>query len=433
MDLMQARLTFGLPYSRMKWVISIWLALSTVLNVIDKQTLSILAPWLRDQFHLSVQGYSNVVTAFMISYTVMYTVGGRLVDRLGERMAMSACIFWWSVCTIFTGFAQGALSLGIVRFLLGIGEPANYPAALRATTRWFPRAERGLPVALFSSGGALGNVIAPPLIAFLALTFGWRAAFFVPGVLGLLWLVGWLAIYCMPTQYPNIRPEELRQLEGERTLPSMGFAEWISLLKNRNVVALLLARLVSDPAWYFYVFWIPEYLRRERGFSLTDIGMYAWIPFVAGAVGGVLGGRASDVLIRRGVAPVKARLMILYSAAAIAPLGILTSRVHSAATAIMLIGVMAFVAYTWFINTAAMIPDVVGEDVVGSVLGFIGTAGSAGGVVFTPLVGYLVSHYSYASVFLIVGSMHVTGALILWLFRVSAGVPVSAGEVFHAA
>jgi MFS transporter, ACS family, aldohexuronate transporter len=429
----QAYLTFGLPYRRMRWVIAAWLALSTVLNLIDKQTLSILAPVLRDQFHLSVQGYANVVTAFMVSYTVMYAVGGRLVDTVGERVGMAACILWWSVCAALTGFAQGALSLGALRFCLGIGEPANYPAALRATTRWFPKAERGLPIALFSSGGAVGNVIAPPLIAALTLWFGWRAAFFLPGALGLIWLAVWLAIYRQPAEYPGIRQAELEQLESEKNLPSMGFAQWMALLKKRNVLGLLLARLVSDPAWFFYVFWIPEYLKRERGFTLSDIGMYAWIPFVAGAIGGITGGRASDLLIRHGVAPVKARSLILYAAAAIAPLGILTSRVHSAVAAIALIAVMAFVAYTWFINTAAMIPDVVGEDVVGSVLGFIGTAGSAGGVLFTPLVGYLISHYSYSVVFAIVGSMHLTGALILWSFRISRNTTVPAHEVMHEA
>jgi ACS family hexuronate transporter-like MFS transporter len=410
-------LTFGLKYRQMRWFIAGWLALSTVLNLIDRQTLSILAPLLRDRFHLSVQGYSNVVTAFMISFTVMYTVGGRLVDWIGERLGMAACILWWSICTILTGFAQGALSLGAIRFLLGLGEPGNYPAALRATTRWFPKAERGLPIALFSSGGAVGNVLAPPLIAALTVTIGWRAAFILPGALGLVWLAVWLAVYRLPAQYPGITTPELDQLETEKDIPSIGLSSWASLLKERNVLALVLCRLVTDPAWYFYVFWIPEYLKRERGFSIADIGMYAWIPFVAGAIGGMTGGRMSDVLIRRGVAPVKARSAILYIAAGIAPVGILTSHVASSAAAIALIAVMAFVAYSWFINTAAMIPDMVGENVVGSVLGFIGTAGSAGGVLFTPLVGYLVSHYSYGIVFAMVGSMHVTGALILWTLR----------------
>src|SRR5713226_2852137 len=196
-------MTFGLTYRRMRWVIAGWLTLSTILNLIDRQTLSILAPVLREQFNMSVQGYANVVTAFQVSYTVMYAVGGRLVDKIGERIGMAGCILWWSICTMLTALAQGAVSLGVFRFLLGLGEPGNYPAALRATTRWFPKAERGLPVALFSSGSACGNVIAPPLVAGLTLLYGWRAAFVLPGALGFLWLAGWLAIYRVPAEYPG--------------------------------------------------------------------------------------------------------------------------------------------------------------------------------------------------------------------------------------
>lgn len=392
-----------------------WLTLSTILNLIDRQTLSILAPFLRDKFHLSQQGYSNVVTAFLIAYTVMYTVGGRFVDWIGERIGMAACILWWSVCTMLTGLAQGAWSLGIFRFLLGLGEPGNYPAALRATTRWFPKAERGLPIALFSSGSAVGNVLAPPLIAGLTLLFGWRSAFFLPGLLGLVWLGVWLAIYRAPEEYPGITPRALGQLRSdEGSATESAPMRWTSLLKQRNVLALVLSRFVSDPVWYFYLFWIPEYLKRERGFSLTDIGMYAWIPFVAGAMGGMTGGRASDVLIARGLSPVKARARVLYVSAALAPLGMLTSQVHSAAAAIFLIAIMAFVVYSWFINTAAIIPDVASANVVGSVLGFMGTAGSASGVLFSMLVGFLLSHYSYKVVFVLVGSMHLLAALILW-------------------
>lgn len=392
-----------------------WLTLSTILNLIDRQTLSVLAPVLRDKFHLSVEDYSHVVTAFLVSYTVMYTVGGRFVDWIGERIGMAACILWWSVCTMLTCLAQGAWSLGIFRFLLGLGEPGNYPAALRATTRWFPKAERGLPIALFSSGSAVGNVIAPPMIAGLTLLFGWRSAFLLPGLLGLAWLVVWLGIYRLPEQYPNITEQELSQLRGDDD-PSNGSRgkRWIGLLKDRNVLALVLSRFVSDPVWYFYVFWIPEYLKRERGFSLADIGLYAWIPFTAGAVGGMVGGQASDRLISRGLPADTARARVLYLSAAIAPLGIWTSRVHSAAGAIFLIAVIAFVAYSWFINTAALIPDLFESNVVGSVLGLMGTAGSAGGVLFNMLVGFLLTHYSYAPVFALAGSMHVLASFLLW-------------------
>jgi len=405
-----------LNYRKIRWVIAAWLTLSTILNLIDRQTLSILAPFLRDKFDLSNQGYSRVVTAFLVSYTVMYSVGGRFVDWIGERMGMAACILWWSVCTMLTGLAQGAWTLGIFRFLLGLGEPGNYPAALRATTRWFPKSERGLPIALFSSGSAVGNVLAPPLIAALTLFLGWRSAFFLPGLLGLVWLAVWLAIYRLPEELPGITDEELNQLQEGSAGHDPGVpAPWFALLKNRNVLALVLSRLVSDPVWYFYLFWIPEYLKRERGFNLSEIGMYAWIPFVAGAAGGMVGGRASDALIARGVSPVNARTRVLYISAALAPLGMLTSLVHSAATAILLIAAMAFVVYSWFINTAAIIPDVVSEKVVGSVLGFVGTAGSAGGALFSILIGYLLSHYSYTLAFVLAGSMHVIGAFILWL------------------
>jgi ACS family hexuronate transporter-like MFS transporter len=405
----------------MRWVIAGWLTLSTILNLIDRQTLSILAPLLRDKFGLSQQSYSHVVTAFLVSYTIMYAVGGRFVDWAGERIGMAACILWWSVCTMLTGLAQGAISLGIFRFLLGLGEPGNYPAALRATTRWFPKSNRGLPIALFSSGSAVGSVIAPPMIAGLTLAFGWRSAFLLPGLLGLLWLVVWLWIYQLPQAHPGITPEELSLLAPDNESASEVTApnRWSSLLKDRNVLALVLARLVSDPVWYFYLFWTPEYLKRERGFSLTDIGLYAWIPFVAGALGGMVGGQASDKLITAGVPNVRARTRVLYISAALAPLGIWTSKAHSAPAAILLIAAMAFVAYSWFINTAALIPDLFPDRVVGSVLGLMGTAGSAGGIVFTVLVGFLLTHYSYGTVFALAGSMHVLASFILWaLMRV---------------
>ena len=420
-------MAFGLSYKRMRWVIAGWLTLSTVLNLIDRQTLSILAPVLRDKFNLSPQGYSNVVTAFLISYTVMYTVGGRFVDWIGERVGMAVCIAWWSICTMLTALARGAWSLGAFRFLLGLGEPGNYPAALRATSRWFPPEERGLPIALFSSGGAVGNVLAPPLIAGLTYLFGWRATFVVTGALGLVWLVVWLVIYRVPKDYPEITAEELNRLESAERSKTNGVApSWLSLLKDRRVLALVLSRFVSDPVWYFYLFWMPEYLKRERGFSLNDIGLYAWIPFVAGAIGGMLGGRASDMLIARGVPSVKARTRVLYICAAMAPFGMLTSQVHSAAAAIAMIAIVAFVVYSWFINTAAIIPDLFPESVVGSVLGFIGTAGSGGGVLFSMLVGYVLSHYSYGVMFVIAGSLHVVGALILWsLLRKSTPTAVA--------
>jgi ACS family hexuronate transporter-like MFS transporter len=413
----------ALGYRRLRWFLTAWITVSTILNYIDRQTLSIVAPLLRDEFGLSNRDYSHIVNAFLVSYTVMYTVGGRIVDWIGERLGMAACIIWWSLATIAHSLAQGALSLGVFRFLLGIGEPANYPAALRATTSWFPKSERGLPIAIYSSGSAVGAVLAPPMIAWITVRYGWRYAFVIPGALGLLWVIVWLFAYRRPEQYPQISAQDLAWRAEENPMAaSLGERErpdrWRDLLRDRKVLGIVLARMIADPVWYFYLFWIPEYLKRERGFSLADIGLYAWIPFVAAGLGGMLGGVASDRLIQRGRAPSAARQRILYLAAAVAPAGMLTSVTASPWVALFLIAVVAFVCFCWFINTAALVSDVFPGRVVGSVQGLMGTSGSGGGILFTAMAGFLLDHFSYTPVFVLVGCMHVVASLILWsLFR----------------
>lgn len=398
----------------LRWFIVGWVTVSTILNLLDRQTLSILAPTLRDEFHLSNRDYSNIVNAFLCSYTVMYTVGGWLVDRIGERIGMAACILWWSIATMLHSLAQGALSLGFLRFLLGIGEPGNYPAALRATTTWFARSERGLPIAIYSSGSSVGSLIAAPLIAWLALSFGWRSAFLIPGSLGLLWVVVWLAVYRQPRGDINGAEEPAPAVAA--TARAIGPApRLLDLAKDRRVFAILLARFLSDPVWVFFLFWTPEYLKRERGFNLAEIGLYGWIPFVFGGLGGILGGMASDWLIRRGVAPADARRRLLFVAAGVAPLGMLTGSVSSAGISIVLIGIMAFVSYVWFINTAALVSDVFPTRVVGSVQGLMGTTGSLGGILLNWGAGHILDAFSsYRILFLIAGSGHILASIALW-------------------
>lgn len=409
----------------MQWFIVGWITLSTVLNLLCRQGLYILAPVLREQFQMSAESYSKVVSAFLLAYAVMYTVGGRFVDWIGERVGLALFVTWWSVWTMLTSLVHGALSLGAVQFMAGLGEPGNYPAGLRAMTQWFPKAERGLPIAIFSSGSALGSAIAAPVITGIALTFGtkaapsWRVVFIMIGSLGLLWTVVWLWIYQAPEKRPEMEREELPCVGNQALIDAAApgnpaEVRWVDLLRNRNVIALVMARFVSDPVWWFVVAWTPDYLKTQRGFGLKEIGLYAWIPFVAGTVGGMVGGRASDSLIRKGVDAATARRRVLYISGAFAPLGILISRVPSAGMAIALIAGMALVVYSWFINTAAIIPDVLPANVVGSVLGLMGTAGSLGGFCFTRLVGFLLTHYSYSVVFLLAGSMHLFASFILW-------------------
>jgi MFS transporter, ACS family, aldohexuronate transporter len=400
---------------RLRWFIIGWITLSTILNLIDRQTLSILAPTLTKRFHLSNTDYSSIVNWFLLSYTVMYTVAGRFVDKVGEKIGMTACIFWWSITTMLHSLATGGLSLKILRFCLGIGEPGNYPAALRVATRWFAKEERGLPIAIFSSGSSVGSLIAPPLISFLALSFGWQAAFFVPGFLGVLWVLVWVLVYRMPAAAVDGRPTPVWASDGEHGLPKS--ETLFGLLSDARVRAIVLARLVSDPVWVFYIYWTPKYLSDHWGYNLKDLGLYLWIPFVFGGAGGIFGGMASDWLIRRGLTPARARKRVLYAAGAVAPLGMSIGFASSSGVSLALIAVMAFVVYIWYIDTAALISDVFPERIVGSVLGLMGTAGSLGGIILNWITGHLLDTYhSYTPVFFIAGSGHLLASLIIFFF-----------------
>ena len=258
-----------LRYRHLRWIIVALLFASTVLNYADRQTLSVLAPTLRQELHLSDQDYAHAVSAFLLTYTIMYSFAGRLIDRIGVRVGLGLCIAWWSLATMLTAFARGPISLAMFRMLLGVGEPGVFPAGLKATSEWFPRRERGLPAGIFSSGSAAGAVIAPPLIAWLTIQFGWRYAFFIPGSLALLWLPLWIWIYRSPFEHPSVDEAEREALRVDaaetREVPRRS---WLELLRQRSVWGLVLPRMASDPVWYFYLFWLrsaPATLRGPGG------------------------------------------------------------------------------------------------------------------------------------------------------------------------
>lgn len=406
---------------RLRWFLVGWLTLSTILNLIDKNTLAILAPTLSEKFGMSQADYGRIIMAFQLAYAVMYVVGGRFVDLVGEKIGMTACVVWWSIAAILHAFARGALSFGIFRFLLGIGEPGNYPAALRATARWFSKEERGLPIAIWSSGSSVGSLIAVPIIAFLALHFGWRSAFIVPGLVGAVWVLVWMLAYRLPLVAVAGSAAALEAAAGANT-SAPGKITFMDLLKNKKVLAIMGVRLLNDPIWVFYIAWMPKYLAEVWKFDLQQMALYGWIPFLFGGMGGMFGGVASDWLIRRGIAPAKSRKLCLYATAALAPLGMLTGFVGSAAVSIALLAMMAFVCYTWFISTAALMSDIFPEPVVGSVLGLSAGLGQFGGILMAGLAGYLLQRggadvrQSYALLFIIAGSAHVVASLILFFF-----------------
>lgn len=401
-------------YSRLRWWIVGLLFLATVINYVDRQTLSILSTTLRTELNLTDRDYANCVSAFLVSYAIMYAVSGRFIDRVGVKFGTAVCVIWWSLAAMCTGFARGAFSLAAFRFLLGIGEPGIFPAGMKACGEWFPRRLRGTAIGIFSSGSSIGAIIAAPLVVWMTVHFGWRSAFIIPGVIGLvLWLPLWLMTYRSPRE-TAITPEETAQLEADA--PKGAPRSWMSLLRERQVWALVLGRVGADPVWYLYLFWLPDYFQRVRHLNLVEIGIYAWIPFLFADFGAIFGGFLSDRLIRRGWAAPRARFAILCGVAVLAPLGAFVGFLESTAAAIAITCLIAFLCQVWSTNMATLVPDLTPRSETASVMGLLGTAGSCGGVVFSQVLGVTIGIFGYASAFALAAVLHPLSLLLLFVF-----------------
>lgn len=256
---------------RLRWVMIALVFVATAINYLDRQTLSVVAPVLIDLYHMSNETYSRIIFAFMLAYTVMNGVSGPLIDRLGTRRGYGWTTALWSASAMLHAFTIGPWSLGTFRFLLGMGEAGNWPAGVKVVAEWFPVRERALASGIFNSGSAVGAVLAPPLVVWVVLKFGWRASFLVVGACGFVWLGIWLLTYYTPAM-----------IEKKETSHRLSIRE---LLSTRFVWGFMVSKIFLDPVWYFYIFWFPAYLKQARHFDLAAIGKYAWIPFlVAGAV-----------------------------------------------------------------------------------------------------------------------------------------------------
>lgn len=401
-------------YSSVRWWIVALLFLATVINYVDRQTLSILSATLRTELGLTDRDYSNAVSAFLFSYLIMYTVSGRLIDRFGVRLGVTVCIVWWSIASMLTGLARGPLSLAVCRALLGIGEPGIFPAGVKVCGEWFPGKMRALATGIFSSGSAIGAIIAAPLVAWLTSQFGWRMAFIIPGALGLLWLPFWLKFYRHPSQHPAVTREDLATLELDQA-PAPP-ARWRDVLRKRPLWGLIASRLFSDPVWYFYLFWLPDYLQRIRHLSLAEIGLYAWIPFLFADLGNVLGGAASDALIRRGWPALRARVTVLGAVACLAPFGAFVGFMESTAGAMAVTCMITFLCQAWSTNIATLCADLTDRNETGTVMGMMGTAGSAMGLVFAQILGFTIAKLGYASAFVMAACLHPLAIITLLVF-----------------
>lgn len=403
-----------------RWRIVWILFLSTAINYINRQTFSLLAPVISAELHFSHQDLSRIFGSFQISYAWTWLFGGLLLDLIGARMGLSLAVIWWSVASILTGLANSVSSFSFYRFLLGIGEGFNWPGASKVVAEWFPARERGLAVAIFDSGSSVGAAIAALTIPLIALFLGWRLAFAVSGLLGVLWLALWWMNYHPRERHPALSAEEAAVIaKGAEGRPTQPFAVALrELWKNRNAWGILLGRSLTDPMWWFYVFWLPQYLSDARGFSLKQIAAFAWIPFVAADLGNFTGGWISGLLIRRGLPVIRARKWICVVTCAPMLAGIPAVLVHSPFWAIVLICIALWGYAAWSTMGLTFPSDLFDQKVVGTVTGISGFGAGMVGTAVTLIVGRIVDNFTYLPAFIFISFLPLLATIsVLGLIR----------------
>jgi ACS family hexuronate transporter-like MFS transporter len=391
---------------RRAWLLCGLMFCATALSFLDRQVLSVLAPRITSEFAMTNTEYSRVVFAFVLSYTVMFSLGGRLMDTVGTRLGLAVSVLVWSLASALHALASGAWMLGVSRFLLGAGEGACFPAVTKGAIEWMPKERRAMAVGIANGGSAFGAVLAPPLTAWVAGAFGWRAAFLGTAILGALWLVAWM------TAFRDVAPAAAPATAERKAATSMG-----SLLRRPEVRRLMIARFFFDPVFYFYMFWIPQYLSRERGMSLADIGALTWIPFFALGVTNIAAGGFSDALVRRGWAPRRARLALMLAAAILTPASWLANTAATPGLAIGLMSVLMMAHGVWIANFITLIGDTVAPAEVATAVGLTGTCGGAAGMLSNLVVGPVIDGFGFAPAFFVSALLYPAAWLILTAFR----------------
>ncbi len=443
----------------MRWWIIVLVFLAAALNYIDRQTLSLLAPTIQKDLSMDDRDYANVLNVFLIAYTIAYLVSGKLVDKMGTRNSTLLFVIWWSISNMLTAWVHGIKSMNVARFSLGLGEAGIWPAASKIVSEWFPSKERAFAIGLYTMGSTIGATIAPSMLNALvsynyaeklplAMTLfaqgtGWRMAFLLSGLAGLLWVIPWMILYRKPRENSFVTEEEIKHIDdadNSSTTVDEPAWKWRQILTYKPLWLLLFARLLTDPVWFFYQSWFTKYLTAERGLSQAQTSI-TWMVYAAAGAGSLVGGWLSGVLIKRGMSPVKARMLMMLATALLMPLSPFIAKVAGISTTMAVTAVVVFATLSWLINITALIVDCSPKHSVGSIFSIVAAGSTLGAIIMNMIVANMVSGPSskplgfldqafkaiigplldtisgkgYSAWFLVMAFLHPAALLLLWL------------------
>jgi len=401
---------------RVRWVIVGLLFAATAINYVDRQMIGLLKPTLQGEFGWKETTYADIVFYFQLAYAVGYIVFGTIVDRIGARLGYAAAFVIWTGAHMLHAAATSVLGFAGVRALLGLGESGNFPAGLKAVTEWFPKKERALATGIFNAGSNVGAIVTPLIVPAITLAYGWRAAFVITGAASLVWLVAWLAVYRRPHQSKRLSPAELAYIESDPADPSAR-VPWLRLLGRRETWAFAIGKFLTDPVWWMFLFWLPDFLVKRHGLDLKTFGIPLAIVYIVSDLGSIAGGWLSSRLIHGGWSINRARkTTMLICALAVTPI-VFAQYVDSLWAAVAIISLATAAHQAWSANLYTLPSDMFPRKAVASVVGIGGTAGAIGGMVFSLYIGQVLERIgTYSLIFYVAGSVYLIAlAVIHWL------------------
>ncbi len=399
---------------RYRWVICAVLFFATTINYMDRQVLGILAPTIQKDINWSEAQYGAIVSWFTLAYAFGYLGAGRLMDRIGTRLGFAIAVVIWSLSAMAHSLARSVTGFSLARLALGVGESGNFPASIKTVAEWFPVRERALATGIFNAGTNVGAIITPLVVPWIALTWGWQAAFIATGSLGFIWLIFWLAIYRRPAEHPRIGKAELAYIQSDAP-DAPATIKWSRILGRRETWAFAIGKFMTDPIWWFYLYWLPKFLDARYGIKLAQVAAPLIVIYVLADVGSIGGGWLSGALIKRGWTVNAARKTAMLIAALLILPTTFAPAAHGLWLSVGIVGVAAAAHQWWSANIFTLSSDMFPRQAVGSVVGIGGFAGAMGGVLFQRVTGLVLqaNGNNYVPIFIVCGLAYVSALAVI--------------------